>query len=100
MVAVGCTDRYLSCTHSTDALCFVSDHYAQRVYPPAALIAACDDEVIPLQERIEAITDEANLAHVYETERHLLSVACTRARDHLLITCVDPGSEFLDDIVF
>ncbi len=35
---------------------------------------------------------------VYETERHLLYVACTRARDHLLITAVEPASEFLDDL--
>ena len=32
------------------------------------------------------------------TERHLLYVACTRARDRLLVTGVDPGSEFLDDL--
>ncbi|MGH6811624.1 MAG: hypothetical protein ACREDM_04545 [Methylocella sp.] len=36
---------------------------------------------------------------VYDTERHLLYVACTRARDHLLVTGVDPVSEFLDDIM-
>jgi mRNA-degrading endonuclease RelE of RelBE toxin-antitoxin system len=24
--------------------------------------------------------------------------ACTRARDHLLVTCVKPASEFLDDM--
>jgi hypothetical protein len=24
--------------------------------------------------------------------------ACTRARDHLLVTSVDPASEFLDDL--
>jgi integrase len=29
--------------------------------------------------------------------RHLLYVACTRARDHLLVTGVSPVSEFLDD---
>jgi ATP-dependent exoDNAse (exonuclease V) beta subunit len=46
---------------------------------------ACDDEVIPLQERIEAIGDEADLREVYETERHLLYVACSRARDRLLV---------------
>ena len=31
---------------------------------------------------------------VYETERHLLYVACTRARDHLLVTGVKPASSF------
>ena len=28
---------------------------------------------------------------VYNTERHLLYVACTRARDHQLVTGVDPA---------
>jgi hypothetical protein len=34
-----------------------------------------------------------------DTERHLLYVACTRARDHLLVTGVAPVSEFLDDFM-
>ena len=54
--------------------------------------------LIPLQERIETVTDEADLEDVYNTERHLLYVACTRACDHLLVTSTDPASEFLDDI--
>ena len=33
----------------------------------------------------------------YRDERHLLYVACTRARDQLLVTAVAPASEFLDD---
>ena len=40
----------------------------------------------------------ATLEEVYETERHLLYVACTRARDHLIVTGVNPASEFLDDL--
>jgi superfamily I DNA/RNA helicase len=59
---------------------------------------ACDDEVIPLQDRIERVGDDADLQEVYDTERQLLYVACTRARDSLLVTCVEPGSEFLDDL--
>ena len=39
------------------------------------------------------------LEEVYNTERHLLYVACTRARDNLLVTAVLPGSEFLGDLV-
>jgi ATP-dependent exoDNAse (exonuclease V) beta subunit len=31
--------------------------------------------------------------------RHLLYVACTRAREHLLVTSVEPASEFLDDLL-
>ena len=56
---------------------------------------ACDDEVMPFQERIEAVTDEADLEEVYNTERHLLYVACTRARDHLVIPISPPGDRSL-----
>jgi superfamily I DNA/RNA helicase len=64
----------------------------------AVVVMACDDEVIPLQDRIETVADEADLAEVYDTERHLLYVACTRARGHLLVTSGDSPSEFLDDL--
>ena len=59
---------------------------------------ACDAEVIPLQAWIEAVADDADLEEVYTTERHPRDVACTRTRDHLLVTSVDPASEFLDDL--
>lgn len=42
--------------------------------------------------------DENKLDDIYETERRLLYVACTRARDSLLVTGVKPGSEFLSDL--
>ena len=64
----------------------------------AVVVMACDDEIVPLQERIETVGDDADLQEVYDTERHLLYVACTRARDHLFITSVAPASEFLDDM--
>lgn len=64
----------------------------------AVAVMACDDDVIPSQERIEAVTDDADLEEIHVTERHLLYVACTRARDHLLVTGVHPASEFLEDL--
>jgi superfamily I DNA/RNA helicase len=73
-------------------------HLAKGLEFRAVIVMACNDEVIPLQERMEAVADEADLEEVYSTERHLLYVACTRARDHLLITAVSPASEFLDDL--
>jgi len=42
--------------------------------------------------------DEAELDDIYKTERRLLDVACTRAREHLLVTGVAPGSEYLRDL--
>jgi len=73
-------------------------HMAKGLEFRAVVAMACDDEVIPLQERIESISEEADLEDVYNTERHLLYVACTRARDHLLVTGVEPVSEFLEDL--
>ena len=61
-------------------------------------VMACDDEIIPLQARIESVGEDSDLKEVYDTERHLLYVACTRARDDLFVTAVAPGSEFLDDL--
>ncbi|MDX9980202.1 MAG: 3'-5' exonuclease, partial [Lentisphaeria bacterium] len=74
-------------------------HLAKGLEFRAVAVMACDDEVIPLQERISAVTDEGDLEDIYNTERHLLYVACTRARDHLLVTGAAPASEFLDDLV-
>lgn len=73
-------------------------HLAKGLEYRAVAVMACDDEVIPDQDRIEAVADEAELEEVYNTERHLLYVACTRARDQLLVTGVKPGSEFLEDM--
>ena len=73
-------------------------HLAKGLEFRAVVVMACDDEIIPLQERIELVGDDADLQEVYDTERHLLYVACTRARDHLLVTSVEPASEFLDDM--
>jgi superfamily I DNA/RNA helicase len=73
-------------------------HLAKGLEFRAVAVMACDDEVIPLQERIESVADSSDLEEVYNTECHLLYVACTRARDRLLITALDPASEFLDDL--
>ena len=73
-------------------------HLAKGLEFPAVVVMACDDETVPLQERIESVTDDSDLEDVYNTERHLLYVACTRARDYLLVTGVEPASEFLDDL--
>jgi superfamily I DNA/RNA helicase len=73
-------------------------HLAKGLEFRAVVVMACDDEIIPSQARIEKVGDDADLQEVYDTERHLLYVACTRARDRLLVTSVEPASEFLDDL--
>ena len=73
-------------------------HLAKGLEFRTVVVMACDDEVIPLQARIEAVGDTGDLEEVYDTERQLLYVACTRARDYLLVTSTEPSSEFLDDM--
>jgi superfamily I DNA/RNA helicase len=73
-------------------------HLAKGLEFRAVAVMACDDEVIPSQSRIEAAGEESDLEEVYNTERHLLYVACTRARDYLLVCGSAPVSEFLEDL--
>jgi superfamily I DNA/RNA helicase len=73
-------------------------HLAQGLEFRAVAVLACDEEVLPLQERIEEVADEADQEDTYDTERHLLYVACTRARENLPVTVIRPGSEFLADL--
>lgn len=89
-------DEYVETAEGEASVCTM--HLAKGLEFKAVVVMACDDEVLPLQSRIESVMDEADLEEVYNTERHLLYVACTRARDHLLVTGVKPMSEFLDDL--
>ena len=89
-------DSYIQLAHGSAALCTMP--LAKGLEFKAVVVMACDDEVIPLQERIESIVDNADLEEVYDTERHLLYVACTRARERLLVTSGEMPSEFLDDL--
>lgn len=73
-------------------------HMAKGLEFKAVIVMACDDDVLPLQERVESVADEAELDEVYETERHLFYVACTRARDRLLVSGVEPETEFFQDL--
>jgi len=73
-------------------------HLAKGLEFKAVVAMACDGEVIPSQERIETVGDEADLQDVYDTERQLLYVACTRARDHLLVSSGEAPSEFIEDM--
>jgi superfamily I DNA/RNA helicase len=73
-------------------------HLAKGLEFRAIVIMAWDDEILPFQDRIDEIGDDADQEEVYHTERHLLYVACTRARDFLMVLGVEPAPEFLGDL--
>ena len=83
---------------NNNAIAYGTMHLAKGLEFRSVAVIACDEDVLPQQDRLERVTDASDLAEVYETERHLLYVACTRAREHLLVTGVAPGSEFLADL--
>lgn len=90
-------DEYVETAQGEASLCTM--HLAKGLEFRAVAVMACDDQVLPLQSRIESVMDESDLEEVYNTERHLLYVACTRARDRLMISSVEPASEFVDDLM-
>ncbi len=73
-------------------------HFAKGLEFKAVVVMACDDEVLPLQSRVDGATNEDELREVFDTERSLFYVACTRARDRLLLSAVRPVSEFFGDM--
>ncbi|QET02552.1 AAA family ATPase [Cupriavidus pauculus] len=95
-IPLGVLDAHVEITSGRASICTM--HLAKGLEFRAVAVMACDDEVIPLQERIAAVADDSDLEEVYNTERNLLYVACTRARDRLLVTSTEPASEFLDDL--
>lgn len=95
----GCATKRLNTggPGSPEAVTLATMHLAKGLEYRAVVVMACDDEILPLQARIESVGDDADLQEVYATERQLLYVACTRARDYLLVSGVNPAAEFLDD---
>jgi superfamily I DNA/RNA helicase len=72
-------------------------HLAKGLEFRVVVVLACDEGVLPLEERVVDVADEFELDEVVATERQLLYVAATRARDRLWISGVAPASEFLEE---
>lgn len=100
VAAAGLPAHVLDITVDTDAdeVSIGTMHLAKGLEFRAVAVMACDEDVLPLQDRLAGASDESELKEAFETERHLLYVACTRARDRLLISAVEPASEFLEDL--
>lgn len=79
-------------------LAIIPMHDAKGLEFRAVAVMAVDEDVLPDPARLAEVGDLADLEAIGDTERHLLYVACTRARDRLMISGLAPGSEFLDDL--
>ena len=74
-------------------------HAAKGAEYRAVAVLALDQDMVPLEARFLSANDEARLDEIMNTERHLLYVAASRARDHLWLSGVAPVSEFLQDLL-
>jgi len=83
---------------ASDRVSIGTMHLAKGLEFKLVIVMACDDEALPLQSRVDEATDEDELNTIFETERHLFYVACTRARDHLHVSGVNPISDFVADM--
>lgn len=77
----------------------ITMHEAKGSEFRAVAVARLDHNILPDEGRLLAARDEAHLDEIMTTERHLLYVAATRARDYLWMSGVEPVSEFLSDLV-
>ena len=73
-------------------------HLAKGLEFRKVIVMACDENILPDQDRIDTVADEVELDEVYDTERQLFYVACTRARESLTVSGVAPASEFFADM--
>ncbi|MGG7565004.1 UvrD-helicase domain-containing protein [Rhodovulum sp. DZ06] len=73
-------------------------HDAKGAEFRAVAVIALDAGALPDEARIATAADEASLEEILATERHLLYVAATRARERLRLSAVAPASEFFDDL--
>ena len=73
-------------------------HQAKGMEFKSVLVMGCNDDCLPLESRVDNARDVDELNSIIETERHLLYVSATRARENLLLTAIKPASEFLEDL--
>lgn len=94
---VGRARAAIDALDGSDRITTAPMHLAKGLEFRAVAVMACDEGILPLDERVSDAADEAELDDIYETERRLLYVASTRAREHLILTGVHPASEYLSD---
>jgi superfamily I DNA/RNA helicase len=71
---------------ATDAIAVGTMHRAKGLEFRAVAVLGCDASTLPLDSVLSGFVDAADREDFIDQERQLLYVACTRARERLLIT--------------
>jgi len=70
-------------------------HRAKGLEFKAVAVVGCDAGLMPLRSALDSLADPGDRESFIEQERQLLYVACSRARERLLVTSSGQASEFL-----
>ncbi|HYF86176.1 3'-5' exonuclease [Azospirillum sp.] len=82
-------------TEGGSVLALGTMHRAKGLEFKAVAVVGCDSGALPHPAALKTTADEAERQSIVEQEQHLLYVACTRARDRLLITYTGEPTVFL-----
>ncbi len=74
-------------------------HRAKGLEFKAVLVVGCEFGSVPHPKALDGLTDPVDQQDVLEQERQLLYVACTRARERLIVTYTGKPSEFLAELL-
>ncbi|KYF78509.1 hypothetical protein BE20_24260 [Sorangium cellulosum] len=70
-------------------------HRAKGLEFKVVVVVGCDADLVPLTYLQKELVDEADREAFLEQERHLLYVACTRARERLVVTYAGTPSRWV-----
>jgi superfamily I DNA/RNA helicase len=71
-------------------------HRAKGLEFKVVVVMGCDADAVPLAYLQKELVDEADREAFLEQERHLLYVACTRARERLAVTYSGAPSRWVE----
>ncbi|WP_437648111.1 3'-5' exonuclease [Sorangium sp. So ce362] len=70
-------------------------HRAKGLEFKVVVVVGCDADLVPSTYLQKELVDEADREAFLEQERHLLYVACTRARERLVVTYAGTPSRWV-----
>ncbi len=80
---------------ASDCLALGTMHRAKGLEFKIVVVLGCDADLLPLGHVLKRLSSDADRQEFIDKERHLFYVACTRARERLIITSTGPTSHFL-----
>lgn len=84
---------------STNAISIGTMHRAKGLEFKVVVVAGCDESILPKASVLATFSDEVDRATFIAQEKCLFYVACTRARERLLVTYVGKPSSLMSQAV-